>query len=77
MSDVPKKLVVDIEAGTKQYIDLTPEEIEQRELDSIAFATAEAERETEKTNIAQAKASAILKLATLGLTNDEISALTK
>ena len=43
MSDVPKKLVVDVANGTSQYIDLTPEEIEQRELDAIAAATAKAE----------------------------------
>jgi hypothetical protein len=28
MSDVPKKLVVDVAKGTQSYIDLTPEEIE-------------------------------------------------
>jgi hypothetical protein len=43
MSDVPKKLVVNVADGTSQYIDLTPEEIQQRELDAIAAATAKAE----------------------------------
>jgi hypothetical protein len=77
MSDVPKKLIVDLEAGTQQYIDLTPEEIEQRELDAIQYATEQEEREAEKTAIFEAKSSAISKLATLGLTTDEIIALTK
>jgi hypothetical protein len=77
MSDVPKKLVVDLEAGTEQYIDLTPEEIEQRELDAIQYATEQADRAQVEAANADLKASAKNKLAALGLTNDEISALTK
>jgi hypothetical protein len=38
MSDVPKKLVVDVAKGTSAYIDLTPEEIEQRAVDAQAAA---------------------------------------
>ena len=52
MSDVPKKLVVDLATGTQQYIDLTPEEIAQREVDAQAAAIAKAEADAE----AQAKA---------------------
>jgi hypothetical protein len=62
MSDVLKKLIVDLESGTQQYVDLTPEEIEQRELDAIAFATAEAEREAAAEALATLKASAKAKL---------------
>ncbi len=62
MTDVPKKLIVDLESGTQQYVDLTPEEIEQRELDAIAFATAEAEREAAAEALATLKASAKAKL---------------
>ena len=62
MSDVLKKLIVDLESGTQQYVDLTPEEIEQRELDAIAFATAEAEREEAAEALATLKASAKAKL---------------
>jgi predicted DNA-binding transcriptional regulator YafY len=75
MTDVPKKLVVDVAAGTSQYIDLTPAEIQQRELDAIAAATAEAERQADQEAKATAKASAQAKLAALGLTEDEIAAL--
>jgi hypothetical protein len=75
MSDVPKKLVVDLATGTQQYIDLTPEEIQQRELDAIAAATAHAEREAEEAAKAAAKAAAEAKLAALGLTSEEIAAL--
>jgi len=51
MSDVPKKLVVNVADGTSQYIDLTPEEIQQIELDAIAAETAKAEAEA----VAEAK----------------------
>jgi hypothetical protein len=77
MSDVPKKLVVDLEAGTEQYIDLTPEEIEQRELDAIQYATEQEEREAEAAALAEIKESAKTKLAALGLNGNEISALIK
>jgi hypothetical protein len=75
MSDTPKKLVVDLATGIQQYIDLTPEEIQQRELDAIAAATAQAEREAEEAAKAAAKTAAEAKLAALGLTSEEIAAL--
>jgi hypothetical protein len=75
MTDVPKKLVVDLTSGMSQYVDLTPEEIQQRELDAIANATAQAEREAEEAAKATAKAAAEAKLAALGLTSEEIAAL--
>ena len=62
MTDVPKKLIVDLASGTQQYVDLTPEEIEQRELDAIAAATAQAEREEAAEALATLKASAKAKL---------------
>jgi predicted DNA-binding transcriptional regulator YafY len=77
MTDVPKKLVVNLETGIQSYIDLTPEEIEQRELDAIAFATAQAEREAAEEAAQAAKESANSKLTALGLTAEEIAALTK
>jgi len=75
MTDVPKKLIVDLESGTQQYVDLTPEEIEQRELDAIAAATAQAESEEAAIALAEAKASAEAKLTALGLTSDEVAAI--
>jgi hypothetical protein len=62
MSDVPKKLVVDVATGTSQYIDLTPEEIEQREIDAISVATDKAEREAEEAAKEALKISARAKL---------------
>ena len=73
MSD--KKLVVDVAKGTSMYIDLTPEEIEQRAVDAQAAAIEKAEREAADAAKADAKLSAQAKLAALGLTGDEIAAL--
>lgn len=76
MSDVPKKLVVDLATGTQQYIDLTPEEIAQREVDAQAAAIAKAEADAEAQAKADAKLSAQAKLQALGLSGDEITAIT-
>ena len=70
-----KKLVVDVAKGTSAYIDLTPEEIEQRAVDAQAAEIERAEREAIKAAKADAKLSAQAKLAALGLTGDEIAAL--
>ena len=77
MSDVPKKLVVDLATGTQQYIDLTPEEIEQRAVDVQAAEIERAEREAAEQAEADAKLAAQAKLQALGLTGDEIAAITK
>tara|TARA_R110002126_G_scaffold5728_1_gene30638 strand:- start:2365 stop:2598 length:234 start_codon:yes stop_codon:yes gene_type:complete len=77
MSDVPKKLVVDVAKGTQSYIDLTPEEIEQRAVDAQANAIEQAEREATAQAEADAKLAAQGKLAALGLTGEEIAAITK
>jgi hypothetical protein len=76
MSDVPKKLVVDVAAGTQQYIDLTPDEIEQRRIDAAAAELERQEREAAEQAKADAKLSAQAKLQALGLSGDEIVALT-
>jgi hypothetical protein len=77
MSDTPIKIVVNCETGIAVEVPLTAEEIQQRELDAIAAATAQAEREAVEAAEADAKASAQAKLAALGLTAEEIAALTK
>ena len=76
MSDVPKKLVVDLSTGTQQYIDLTPEEIAQREVDAQTAAIEKAERDAAEQAKADAKLSAQAKLQALGLSGDEITAIT-
>jgi hypothetical protein len=70
-----KKLVVDVAKGTSQYIDLTPEEIEQRAVDAQAAAIEKAERDAAEAAKADAKLSAMAKLQALGLSGDEISAI--
>jgi hypothetical protein len=71
-----KKLVVDVAKGTQSYIDLTPEEIEQRAVDAQAAAIEKAEREAAEQAKADAKLTAQAKLAALGLTGEEVAALT-
>ncbi len=74
---MPTKLIVDCSTGIATEVELTAEEIAQREADA---AQAEAERlavEAEAQAKAQAKANAEAKLAALGLTAEEIAALTK
>jgi hypothetical protein len=69
------KLIVDCSTGITTEVELTAEEITQREADAAAHAVAEAEREAEATAKAEAKASAVAKLAALGLTEGEVAAL--
>ena len=76
MSDTPMKLVVDVAKGTQEYIPLTAEEIAQREADAAAHAAAEHEREVAEQAKADAKLAAQAKLQALGLTGEEISAIT-
>jgi hypothetical protein len=77
MSDVPKKLVVNVATGMSQYVDLTPEEIEQRAVDAQAAEIEKAERDAAAQAEADAKLAAQAKLQALGLTGDEIAAITK
>ena len=70
-----KKLVVDVAKGTSMYVDLTPEEIEQRAVDAQAAAIEKAEREAAEQAKADAKLTAQAKLQALGLSGDEISAI--
>ena len=56
---------------------LTAEELSQREADAAAYAVEQAAREAAEAAAAEAKASAQAKLAALGLTADEIAALSK
>jgi len=73
----PTRIEVDCSTGIESIIELTDAEIAQMETDAAAFAAAEAEREAKAAAEAEAKASAQAKLAALGLTADEIAALSK
>lgn len=74
-TEILTKLVVDCSTGETTEVALTAEEIAQREADAAAYAAAEAERQAAGAAREAAKASAQAKLAALGLTAEEISAL--
>ena len=71
------KIIVNCETGEVQELELTAEEIAQREADAAAYAAQKAAEEAEKSAVAAAKESAQAKLAALGLSADEIAALSK
>jgi len=59
---MPTKLIVDCSTGITTEVQLTAEEIAQREADAAAFAEAEAERIAAAEALAALKASAKAKL---------------
>ena len=69
------KLIVDCSTGVTTEVELTAEEVAQREADALAWAEAEAVRVAAEAAKASAKASAESKLKALGLTDAEVSAL--
>ena len=71
------KLIINCSTGEQTEVELTAEEVAQREADAEAFAEQEAARQAELDAKAEAKASAQAKLRALGLTDDEIEALVK
>ena len=73
------KLIVEADENgvwREKYVPLSKAEIAQREADAIAAAEAQAAREAEETAAAAAKAAAEAKALELGLTAEEIAALT-
>lgn len=77
MTETPTKLIINCETGEQEVVPLTAEEIAQREAELAAWEAEKATREAEETAKAEAKAAAEAKLAALGLTAEEIAALTK
>jgi hypothetical protein len=71
----PTKLIVDCSTGVTTEVELTDEEVAQREADAAAFAEIKAAEEAAAAAKAAAKASAQAKLTALGLTAEEIAAL--
>jgi len=72
---MPTKLIINCETGEQTEVELTAEEIAQREADAMAYTAQKAEQDAAEAAKATAKASAQAKLAALGLTADEIAAL--
>jgi membrane protein involved in colicin uptake len=69
------KLIINCATGETSEVELTAEEIAQREADAEAFAEAEVLRLAEVEAKAEAKASAQAKLKALGLSDAEVEAL--
>jgi hypothetical protein len=77
MTDTPMKVIVDCATGESTTVPLTEAELAQREADRLAYEAAEAERLAAEAEQEALKASANAKLAALGLTEDEIAAITR
>ena len=73
----PTRIEKNCTTGEELIIELTDAEIAQMEADAAAFAAQKAEEDAAKAAAEEAKASAQAKLAALGLTADEIAALSK
>jgi hypothetical protein len=77
MSDTPMKLIVDVAKGTHEYVALTPAEIAERDQMAAEAEARKAEEDAKATAEADAKLAAQAKLAALGLTGEEVAAITK
>lgn len=75
MSERLTKIIVDCSNNTESIIELTDDEIAQLEADRQAWEAEQAKREVEEKAKADARASALAKLAELGLTLDEAKAV--
>ena len=79
MTDTSTKVVIDLskpEGQRETIVPLTPEELEQREADRVAYEAAEAERLAAEEALAALKASAKAKLVSgEALTEEEASVL--
>ena len=77
MTDTPTKVIVDCSTGEQQIVPLSADEIAEMEAAAQAAAEAQAVAEAEAAAVAAAKEAAHAKLAALGLSADEIAALSK
>ena len=72
----PTKLIVDCSTGVTTEVELTDEEVAQREADAAAFAEIKAAEEAAEAAKAAAKQAAQDKLKALGLSDLEVAAIT-
>jgi len=77
MADTPTKVIVNCETGVTEVLPLTAQEIANMETARVAAEDQRAAAEAAAAVVAAAKASANAKLAALGLTAEEIAALSK
>jgi hypothetical protein len=76
MSDTPTKVVIDCSTGEQLIVPLTPAEIAERDQATAAAAEAAKQQADAQAAAEAAKVSAVNKLSALGLTAEEIAALT-
>jgi hypothetical protein len=72
---IPMKVEINCETGAISEVPLNDQELAQLEINRQAAEAAKAEKDAADAAVAEAKASAQSKLATLGLTAEEIAAL--
>jgi len=77
MADTPTKVVVDCTTGVTEVLPLTAAEIADMETARVAAEDQKAAADAAAAVVAAAKESANAKLTALGLTAEEIAALTK
>jgi hypothetical protein len=73
----PTRIEINCTTGVESIIELTDAEVAQMEADRVAAEARKAEEDAAAQVVVDAKASAQAKLAALGLTADEIAALSK
>ncbi len=73
----PTRIEIDCSTGIESIIELTDQEIADLEAQAVEAAARKAEEEAALAAAEAAKESARAKLAALGLTADEIAALSK
>lgn len=74
-TETPMKVIVDCATGQESIVPLTAAELKQREADRLAWETAEAERKAAEAKKEADRLAGIETLKTLGLTDDQITAL--
>jgi hypothetical protein len=77
MTEILTKTIIDCSTGEQSIIPLTSEEMDQIEVDRIAFEEAQAEAKAIADAKEAARESGIAKLLALGLTEEEANALVK
>jgi hypothetical protein len=75
MTEILTKLIINCETGEETIVPLTAEEIAEREANAAAEEAARLVAEEEAAAKAAAKESALAKLAALGLTAEEATAI--
>ena len=72
---MPTKLIINCETGEQTEVELTADEIAQREADAIEYQKQRLADEELAAEKATNRQSAIAKLSGLGLSADEVAAL--